>query len=67
MRPTSCIFGFGVKQCQVVPYINPANQVPGFQTGLVPGIKTFKRLIMGTKTLNIFSETKRPTAYMFVL
>ena len=48
----------------MIPYINLANQAPGFQTGPVLGIKSFHRLIM-VKTLKIFfSETMRPTAYI---
>ena len=31
MRSTAYIFG--MKQCLVVPHINPANQAPGVQTG----------------------------------
>ena len=48
MRPTAYIFG--IQQCLVVLYINPAYQAFGVQTGTIPGIKSFHRLIMG-KTL----------------
>ena len=49
-----------------VPNINPANQAPGFQTGLAEEIKNFYRLIMGFFLVKIFfSETKRPLAYIF--
>ena len=49
-----------------VPNINPANQAPGFQTGLAQEIKNFHRLIMGFFLVKIFfSETKRPLAYIF--
>ena len=62
MRPTPYIFG--MLQCLVVPYINPANQGPGVQTGPTLGIKNFHRLVM-ENTLIFFSETMRPTAHMF--
>ena len=49
MRPTA--YKLGMKQCLVVPYINPANHAPGVQTSPIPGIKSFHRLMM-EKTLN---------------
>ena len=45
MRPTAYIFSMFPHS--VVPYINPANQAPGIQTGPSQGIKHFNRLIMG--------------------
>ena len=35
MRPTAYIFS--MQQCVVVPYLNPANQAPGVQTGHILG------------------------------
>ena len=35
MRPT--VYIFSLKQCLVVPYINPADQDPGVQTVHTPG------------------------------
>ena len=35
MRPTSSIFSI-MKQCIVVPYVDPANHVNGVQTGPIP-------------------------------
>ena len=32
---------FDIKQCQVVPYINPANHAPGVQTGHTLGAIIF--------------------------
>ena len=48
----------------MIPYINPASQAQGVQTGHAPGFISSHRLIMGTN-LKIFSETMRPTAYIF--
>ena len=45
MRPTAYIFS--MQQYLVVPYINPANQVPRVQTGHAPGVISSHRLIMG--------------------
>ena len=42
----------------------PANQAPGAQTGHALGVISSHRLIIG-KTYKIFSETMRPTAYIF--
>ena len=37
MRPTASILVFSiVKQCIVVPYVNPTNHATGVQTGLIP-------------------------------
>ena len=47
----------------MVPYINPANEAPGVQTGHAPGVISSHRLIM-EKTEKI-SETMGPTAYIF--
>ena len=59
MRPRAYIFSMW--QCLVVPYINPANQARRVQTGHTPVVHMY----MG-KTLKIFfSETVRPTAYIF--
>ena len=49
-----------------VPYIYPANQAPGIQTGHAPGVISSYRLVMENKNKKIFfSETMRPTAYIF--
>ena len=48
----------------MVPYINPANQAPGAQTGYAPGVISSNRLIMGEKKI-FFSETMMPRAYTF--
>ena len=61
MRPSAYIFS--MKQCLVVPYINPASQAPVVQTGHAPRVIISHRLIM--EKLKIFSETMRPTAYIF--
>ena len=41
MRPTAYIFS--MYQCLVVPYINPANQALGLQTGHTTGGHIFKQ------------------------
>ena len=45
MRPTTYIFS--IEQCLVVPYINPANEAPGVQTGHAPGVISSQRLKIG--------------------
>ena len=62
MRPTDYICKYMHVEMLSGPYINPANQAPGVQTGHIPAINTggSHRLIMGT-TLKIFSEIMRPT------
>ena len=55
MRPIAYIFD--MKQFLVVPYLNPADQAVGVQTGPAPGIKSFHRLIM-EKTLKKNSSMK---------
>ena len=61
MRPTAHIFS--MLQYVVVPYINHA---PGVQIGHALGVIYSHRLIMGKETREIFfSETFRPTAYVF--
>ena len=48
IRPT--VYILSVYQCSVVPYIIPANKVPGVESGPAPGIKSIHELIM-RKTL----------------
>ena len=60
MRPTPFILS--MLQCAVVPYIN--YKILPIKPLVSKLIKTFHRLIIG-KTLGIFSETMRPTAYIF--
>ena len=54
-----------MRQCLVVPYINPPNQASEIQTGQSPGVISSHRLIMGKTSKIIFSETMRPRAYIF--
>ena len=54
-------------QFLVVPYIKPANQAPVVQTGHAPGDISSHRFIIEKKKRKeiFFSETMRPTAYIF--
>ena len=45
MRPTAYILS--MLQCLVIPYINPANQVPGVKTDHTLGINSSHRVIVG--------------------
>ena len=49
----------------MVFYINPVNHAPGVQIGHAPGVISSHRLIMGLTSKVFFSETMRPTAYIF--
>ena len=51
MRPTACIFGMW--QCQVVLYIDPANQAPGVQSGQALGLRSYHKLLMEKTLKNI--------------
>ena len=62
MRPTAYIFG--IQQCLLVLYINPANQAFGVQTGTALGVKSFHKLIMGKTLKIIFAKAIRPSAYI---
>ena len=56
MRPTAYIFG--MYQCLVVPFINPANHTPGVQIGHPSEVFSSHRLIMG-KTFKTFFKAMR--------
>ena len=47
-RPKACIFS--MQQCLVVPYINPANHVPGVQIGYTPGASSAKKYFTYLRT-----------------
>ena len=49
----------------MVPFINPANHAPGVQVDLAPGVIGLHRLIIGKHVNTFFSETMRPSAFIF--
>ena len=52
-RPEACLFS--MKQCLVVPYINPANHAPWVQIGYTPGVINSHRITIG-KLKNIGNQ-----------
>ena len=48
LNSKACIFS--MQQCLVVPYINPANHVPGVQIGYAPGASSAKKYFTYLRT-----------------
>ena len=62
-RPTALIFGMW--QWLMVLYINCASHAPGVKFGHAPGVDSLHRLTIGKTKKIFFSETTRPTAFIF--